>query len=150
MASSQLEVLLVRIRHDEVDHPGTVLLESQRLQQQVVLVFWDVVLDVDQPVLVVVGLEDVRVRLLADLALKLLPSVGYQVLVFFLLHLLLQPVFEAVVVDVSDRPITLAGIQEGILDGGVGLPADFALDISVALVCSSALNLDALLFEFLS
>jgi hypothetical protein len=72
-----------------MDHPRGVLLEGEALKQQIVLVGRDVRCDVDEAIADAVALEDVGVRLLADLALELLPGVADQILLLFFDHFLL-------------------------------------------------------------
>ena len=45
-------------------------------------------------------------------------------------HLLLQPEFEALIVDESDTSITLAGVEQWVCSCLVSTPAYFALDIT--------------------
>jgi hypothetical protein len=51
--------------------------------------------------------------------------------------------------DVPHRAIALAGVEKRILGGGVSFPADLALNISVVLVHSSAVDFNAFFFELL-
>ena len=102
MPSPELEYLLVCIRHDEMDHPRTVFLKRQRLEKQEVFVFGNVLFYVDEPIRYTVRPEYVRIGLLADLTLELLPSVRYQVLLLLLGHLLLEPILQAFIMDVPD------------------------------------------------
>ena len=73
VAAPQAELPQVEGRRQHVHHPRRVLLQRERLQNQVVAVLR--LVHVDQRVLLVVRLEHVRVRRLADLALELLEVV---------------------------------------------------------------------------
>ena len=84
-----------------MDHTRRVLFESKRFKPKEFSVFGD--FHINQTIFASIRLEDIGVRLLADFAFKLLPSVRYKVrTLFLLLHLLLQPVLQALEVDKSD------------------------------------------------
>lgn len=148
MTSSELKNFLLIVRHNEVHHTGTVLLESERLKQQEVAFSGDILLNIDQSVGIAVGPEDIWIRLLADFALELLPGIRNQVLLFLLCHLLLQPVLQALVVDISHRPITLAGVEKRVLLRRIVVPADLALNIRTHFwVDNSAVNFNGFFLE---
>lgn len=82
----------------------------------------------------------------------MLPSVGNYVGLFLLDHLLFEPVLQAFVVSVPDRPIAFARVEEGVLWRLGGVPAYLTLDlfsffILFVLVDYSTVNLDGLLFS---
>lgn len=52
-------------------------------------------------------------------------------LLLLLYHLLFQPKLQTLVVDVSHRAVTLAGIEQRILYGGGVVPAHLALDVRI-------------------
>ena len=151
MASSQFEDLLISVRHDQMDHPRTIFLKSQRLEEQEILIIRNVLFHIDESVRNAVWSEDVWVGLLADFALELFPGIGDQVFLLLLGHLLLEPVLQALVVDVPHWTITLAGIQERILSGRGVVPTDLALNIWTGFgVHNPAVNFDRLLLELVS
>ena len=111
MTSTQLKHLLLLVWHDEMNHPRAILFESQTLQKEIVSVLGNVLLHIDKSVRYAIGSENIWIWFFADLALKLLPSVGDQVLFLFLGHLLLEPVLEALIMNEPDRAITLTTIE---------------------------------------
>ena len=68
----------------------------------------------------------------------MLPGVGDEIGLFLDSHLLLEPVLEALVVDISDRAIALTGVEKRVLTGGAVVPADLALDVRVLLLIDDA------------
>lgn len=78
---------------------------------QIVLILRDVLLNINQSIREAPRLENIGIRFLADLALKLLPSVAYQIGLLPFDHFLFQPVLETIVVDVLARSSTLTRIE---------------------------------------
>ena len=115
-------------------HTACVFLQSQRFKNQVVsclltrvlpwlakiLDYWDV----NEVVHFALTLKDVRVRCLADLALKLPEEVATQMRLFLLASLCLHPFLQALVVNLLDSTAALASGQQRILLGGVIDPAE--------------------------
>ena len=100
VAAAHLELRMIAIWHHDVHHSARVLLKSERLEPEEVLILGD--LDVDQAEAVAVRFENVWVGRLANLTLKLLPHVANLIRLFFHGHLLLKPELEAIVVDESN------------------------------------------------
>ena len=148
MASAKLEGSFLVVWHNQMHHARAILLEGQAFQKQVVGLFGDVLLNVNQAVANAIGPEYVGIWLLADLTLKLLPSVGDKIFLLLLGHLLFQPVLEAIVVDESDRAIALTRVEKWVLRCRGLLPANFALDVCVW-VNNTAVDFNNLLFIFL-
>ena len=108
-------------------------------------------LDIDQPVAEPIAFENIGIRLLADLALELFPSVADEVLFLFLYHFLLQPSLQTLVVDVLARSIALARVKQRVLRGRRVVPANFALNVrSRGRVDDTAVDLYSLFFKLLS
>lgn len=150
MASTELVDFLIAVRKYEVHHPRAVFLKSQRLEQQEVSVGRDVLLHVDESVRYAVGSEHVRVRLFANLTLKLFPSVRNEVGLLLLGHLLLEPVLEAFVVNESHGAIALARIQQWVLRRRVVVPANLTVDVGIGCwVHHPAINVDCFLLKLL-
>jgi len=133
-----------------MDHPRGVLLEGEALKQQVVPVGRDVRRDVNEAIADAVALEDVGVRLLADLALELLPGVADQILFLFFDHFLLKPMLEALVMDEPDRAVAHAAVEERVLTCGRVFPADLALHVVLGGIDDTAVDLDRLFLELLA
>ena len=108
MASTELELGLLRTHRQEMHITGVVLVERHGLEQNVVVVVVVNVLgDVHNLVDVLLDLERIWVHLLADFALKAFPVEASHValsavLRSFLLLLRLQPVLQALEVDEAD------------------------------------------------
>ena len=88
-----------------LDDPTCAFFESQTLEHDIVSVGF---LDIDKRVLSIIGLEDVRVDLVADLATEGPPVYGLARVCPILALLRLQPVLEADVVDKPDASTALA------------------------------------------
>ena len=127
MPAAKFERFVLSIRHHDVDHSAGVLLKSQRLKPEEVLLLGQ--FDVNETIAISIGLENVRVGRLADLALKLLPHVAHLVWLLLDSHFLLQPEFEALVVNESDRAFAFAGVEQWISLRLLATPANFALHI---------------------
>ena len=97
VTAAHLELRMVTIGHHDVHHSTRILLESERLEPEEVLLLGD--LDVDQAEAIAVRFENVWVGRLANFTLKLLPHVANLVWLFLHCHLLLEPELEAFVVD---------------------------------------------------
>jgi len=151
VTSSQLEHFLFCIGHNQMNHSWWVFFKGKGLEQEEVSIRWQILLYIYQPVWDVVGSEDIRVWLFADFALKLLPGVRYEILLFFFCHFLLEPVFEALIMDISHWSIALATIEKRVFYCGCIVPANFALNIRACnRVDHSAIDLDCFLLEFFS
>eukprot|EP00352_Strombidinopsis_acuminata_P001408 CAMPEP_0176348130 /NCGR_PEP_ID=MMETSP0126-20121128/7624_1 /TAXON_ID=141414 ORGANISM="Strombidinopsis acuminatum, Strain SPMC142" /NCGR_SAMPLE_ID=MMETSP0126 /ASSEMBLY_ACC=CAM_ASM_000229 /LENGTH=88 /DNA_ID=CAMNT_0017696747 /DNA_START=1776 /DNA_END=2042 /DNA_ORIENTATION=- len=73
VTSSKFKGVFVFIRHNYMNHAGGVFLKGQGFKPQEIPVFWNI--NIYKSVFDAVGLEHIRIRLLANLTLKLLPSV---------------------------------------------------------------------------
>jgi hypothetical protein len=87
VAATHFELIVVLVGHHNMHHSARVFLESQRFEPEEVFVFGNV--DIDKTETVAVRFEHVRVWGLANLALKLLPHVGYLIRFLFDHHFLL-------------------------------------------------------------
>ena len=93
------------VRLQYLDNPTSTFLKCQTLEHDIVSVGF---LDIDKRVLSIIGLEDVRVDLVADLATEGPPVYGLARVCPILALLRLQPVLEADVVDKPDASTALA------------------------------------------
>ena len=143
MSTTHLELSMVAIWHHNVNHSTRILFEGERFEPEEVFLFWDI--NVDQSVADPIRLEDIWVRRLADLALELLPHVRDLVRLLFDLHLLLQPVFEAIIMDIAHGTITFTGVQQRISAGLLSTPANLTLNLAVVAIYHSAVDLNILL-----
>lgn len=132
VASAHLELSMVSIGHHHVHHPTRVLLKGQRFEPQEVFVLRD--FDINEAVAVAVGFENVRVRCLADFALKLFPHVADLVGLLFNRHLLLEPELEALVVDEAHGTVALARVEQRVGPCLLAAPADLALDFNAIFI----------------
>ena len=110
-----------------MDGSGGVLLKREGLHDQELA--RGGLVNVYQFVYVAPDFEQVGVGSLADLAFEGLPINTGEDLIFLFLLLLDEPGLEAVVVDEAYRASTLAGYDARVLDGGVAVPAEPALDL---------------------
>ena len=160
VASSELELRLLRSHCQQVHISRVVLVERHRFEQDVVVrVASDVLVDVDYLEDLSANLEGVGVHLLADLALKTLPVEGPDTgsgsrLRAFLLLLRLQPVLETGEVDETDGAFALASHDQRVLGSLVRAPADSALNVLLLSLSSISEHIlcatDSLgLFQFL-
>ena len=67
-----------------------------------------------------------------------------------LLHLLLQPVLQALVVDEPDRAVALARVEQRIRIALLIAPTHLALDVALSRVDNPAVDFDGLLGEVIS
>ena len=120
-AHRKLIVLLRESHH--VDRPAGVFLEGQRLHHYVVLrVCWS--FDIDELVDSVGRLEQVRVGVLAELALKITPEQRRDLWGLLALHLEAKPVLEAEIVDEADRARAVARHDARVLFRTLSAPAE--------------------------
>ena len=128
MTSAQLESVVFWIWLNHMDHPWRVLFKSERFKPQKIAFSWN--FNVDELVSPAVAFEHIRVRFLANFTLKLLPQVRNLVRFFFGSHFLLEPKFEAFVVDEANWAVTTTRVKERIFASLLITPAHFALDFS--------------------
>jgi len=132
-----------------MNHSRTILLKSQRLKHEIISIWWYICINICQSVGNTIWPKDIRIGFLTNLALKLFPCIRYKVLLFLLYHLLLEPEFEAFVMDVTYRTVALTRIEQWILSSGGIVPTNLALNIRIVLWINYAtINLNCFFFEF--
>lgn len=150
MTSAKFERLFVFVGLYQMDHPRTVFLKGEWLQHQVVAVSGYVRLHIRQSVRNTIWSEHIGVWFLADFALELFPSVGNEVFVLLLYHLLLEPKLEALIMNETHWAVALARVEQWIFDRGGIVPAYLALDVWVVRrIDDTAVYFDGFLLEFL-
>ena len=115
-----------------MDHAAGVFLKCERLEPEKVPLLGDV--DINKTETGAVRLENVWIWRFANLTLELLPHVGDLVRLLFHCHLLFEPVLEALVVNKTDRAITLARVEQWICVSLLTTPAHLALDFTTVLI----------------
>jgi len=106
-------------------HATWVLFKRQGLEPQEVFILRNVNINQSEPV--TVGFEDIGIGGLANLALKLLPHVAHMGCLFLDCHLLLEPELEAFVMNIADRSVTLAWVEQRVSPCLDSIPANLAL-----------------------
>jgi hypothetical protein len=98
MSPAEFEGRVLLVRHNQVDHARGIFLEGKRFEpQEFPIVLRHV--NIYQTIFTPVRLENVGIRFFANLTFELFPGVGDKIAFFFLLHLLFQPMFQALVMD---------------------------------------------------
>lgn len=129
VATSQFKFCLFLCDCEHVDIARRVLVEWHRFKQDKLrLRTW--LLNINKLEKLVLSLEDVWVALLANLTFKLLPVVTGNICSIFLgVSLGLDPAFQALEVDQTDRTSALAGEDEGVAVLRLWVPAEPTLHL---------------------
>ena len=107
--------------HQELDHAAHAVVKTEALEHDVVV---GRPRDVEQGVLSAVRFEYVRIQRLADLTAKAAPVIDVRGHRRVLELLTVNPVLEAVYVDIGSRTAALAHLEQGVLNAIRGVPAE--------------------------
>lgn len=111
---------------------------------------WNIWLNIYQTIWNTIWSKDIRIWFLAKFTLKLFPAIRYQVSFFFLGHFLFQPIFQALVMNISNRSRAFTTIEKWILSSRSIIPTNLTLNvIRWRWINNSTVNLNHLFFKFL-
>lgn len=132
-----------------MNHTWTILFKGEWLKKEEVTVDWDILLNINEPIRNTIGSEDIWIRFFTNLALKLFPGVGNEIWFLLLDHLLLKPVFEAIIVDKSHGSTALTWIEKRVLRSGMIVPTNFTMNVWVLRwIDDTTVDIYSLLFKF--
>ena len=125
VASTNFELSLdIRLNH--MNYSWRIFLKSKWLEPQKITWLW--YFNIDQPIFSTIRSKNVWIRFFAYLTFKLFPCIGITMFFTLKLKFLLKPMFQAIVMDIANWPITFATAQKRIFRSLLISPANFTLN----------------------